>query len=361
MKKIYKLFRKDLADFKPYKTTPTITQISEEIGLPLKKIVKLDTGENPYLEKLQPKQILTKVPLYIYPDPLATNLSDALADYTKLDPNMIVCFNGSDEAIDVLIRLFIAVGDEVIICPPTFPMYDFYTRLAGGKVKNVLRNTDLTVNIPGIINNITSKTKIIFIDTPGNPTGIITPASQIEKLLKKDVIVVSDEAYFEYCGKSTQPLLNKYPNLIIVRTLSKWAGLAGLRVGYILANPQIVEKLVSIKSPYNVNSLSQIMATNVLKKSKQFLKSLKEMTDLRDEFITRLQSFPKLRVFPTQGAYILLQCSENIENLRVFLKSKGILLRSVNQPLIENSLRINICRKKEMEIVLKVLGEFFRE
>lgn len=359
MKQINKLFRKDLVDFKPYKTTPTITQISKEISLPLEKIVKLDTGENPYLEKLQPKGVLGKIPLYIYPDPLAKDLRTALAKYTKLDPNMIACFNGSDEAIDVLIRLFIAVGDEVIISPPTFPMYDFYTRLAGGKVKSVLRNKDLTLNIPGVINTITSKTKIIFVDTPGNPTGIITPASQIEKLLKKDVIVVSDEAYFEYCGSSAQSLLSKYPNLIIVRTLSKWAGLAGLRVGYILANPQIVEKLVSIKSPYNVNSLSQIMAINVLKKSKQFLKNLKEMTGLRDEFIARLQRFPKLKVFPTQGAYILLQSSKNIENLRLFLKSKGILLRSVNQPLIENSLRMNICKRREMEIVLIALEEFF--
>lgn len=361
MKNITQLFRQDLEDFKPYATALSMTQISRQIKLPLKKVIKLDAGENPYLENLQPKKTLQNVPFYMYPDSLSSELREALAKYTKINSSMIACFNGSDEALDFIVRLFITPKDEVIINSPTFPMYEFYTKLAGGKVKLVLRNTDFSINIANIINSITSQTKIIFIDTPGNPTGAITPISDIEKLLKKDLIVVVDEAYFEYCGQTAQSLLNKYSNLIIVRTLSKWAGLAGLRIGYILTDTKIVDKIQAIKSPYNVSSLSQAIAAEVLRNSKKFLKELQEMITLRGKFILKLEKFPKLKVFPTKGAYIVIQPKDNIKNLQLFLKSKGILVRFLNQPLIENSLRINICRKKEMEAVLKAFEEYYKE
>lgn len=360
-KNIKRLFRKDLEDFKPYKTGLSLRQVSQEVKLPIGKIVKLDSGENPYGEYLQPKNILKKISFYLYPDPLSTNLKEALAKYTNLDSNQIACFNGSDEALDFIIRLFINPQDEVVINPPTFPMYEFYTKLAGGKIKMVLRNPDLTINISSLVKSITSKTKLVFIDTPGNPTGAITPPSDIEKVLKKDLIVVVDEAYFEYCRQTAQPLLSKYPNLIIVRTLSKWAGLAGLRVGYILANQKIIDKLLAIKSPYNVTSLSQIMAIEVLKKPDKFLKELRSMIDLRDKFVSELKKFSQLKVFPSKGAYIVVQPKGNVKNLQMFLKSEGVLVRLVNQPLIENSLRINICRQKEMDAVLKVFKEYYRK
>lgn len=361
MKKVTQLFRKDLSDFKPYATGLSMMQISKEIRLSLQKIIKLDSGENPYLENMQSKEVLKTVPLYMYPDPLSTNLREALAKYTIEDFNMIACFNGSDEALDFIIRLFVSSKDEVITVPPTFPMYEFYTKLAGGKVKKVIRNLDLSINVSNILKSITSKTKMIFIDTPGNPTGNLTKISNIEKLLKTGVIVVSDEAYFEFCQETSQSLLKKYPNLIIVRTLSKWAGLAGLRIGYILSSPQIIEKLMAIKSPYNVTSLSQVMAIEVLKKSQKFLNGLKEMITIRDKFVLELARFPKLKVFPTQGAYIVVQPKENVKQLQSFLKSKGVFVRYVNQPLIENSLRINICRQKEMDAVLKVFKEYYKD
>lgn len=359
--KVTQLFRKDLEDFKPYSTASSLAQISKEIGLPMKKILKLDAGENPYLENLQPKNLLKETLLYLYPDPLSLDLRKALAKYTKIDSDMIACFDGSDEALDFIIRLFISQSDEVIIASPTFPMYEFYTKLAGGKVKMVLRNPDLTINILSILKSITSKTKIVFIDTPGNPTGAITPISEIETLLKTGIVVVSDEAYFEFCNQTAQSLLSRYPNLIIVRTLSKWAGLAGLRVGYILANQKIIEKLLAIKSPYNVTSLSQIMAIEILKKPNKFLKELKSMIALRAKFVSELKKFSNLKVFPTYGAYIVVQPKGKVQDLQTFLKSKGILVRLVNQPLIENSLRINICRQKEMDTVLKVFKEYYRK
>lgn len=360
MKKVTDLFRKDLTDFKPYITGLSMSQISREINLPMEKIIKLDSGENPYLEKMQSKEVFKSILLYMYPDPLSTQLREALAKYTKSTTDMIACFNGSDEALDFLVRLFVSPKDEVIITSPTFPMYEFYTKLAGGKIKMVLRNSDLSINISNILKAINNKTKIVFIDTPGNPTGSIIKISDTEKILKKGIIVVCDEAYFEFCGQTAQNLLTKYPNLIIVRTLSKWAGLAALRIGYVLANPQIIEKLLAIKSPYNVTSVSQNIAIEVLKNPNKFLKELKEMINLRDEFVKQLKQFPNLKVFPTQGAYIVVQPSKDVKKLQEFLKSKGILVRLVNQPIIENSLRINICRKKEIDIVIQAFKDYYK-
>ncbi len=359
MKNITQLFRKDLIDFKPYSTASSLAQISKEIKIPMEQILKLDAGENPYIEKMLSKEILKKTLFYLYPDPLSIELRKALSKYTKANTDMIACFNGSDEALDFIVRLFVSNQDEVITASPTFPMYEFYTKLSGGKIKMVLRNDDLSINVENILKAVNAKTKIIFIDTPGNPTGAITKISDIEKILKKGVVLVCDEAYFEFCGQTAQGLLNKYPNLIIVRTLSKWTGLAALRVGYVLADPRIIEKLLAIKSPYNVTSVSQNMSIEVLKNPNRFLKELKEMISLRDEFVKRLKQFPNLKVFPTQGAYIVVQPKKDVKKVQQFLKSKGILVRLVNQPLIENSLRINICRKKEMEAVIEAFKDYY--
>ena len=361
MKNITKLLRKDLGNFSPYEANPTLEQISQEIGIAGKDIIKLDTGENPYLEKLQSKKVLRYTSLYMYPDPLSLELRKAISDYTNISPTMIACGNGSDEIIDLVVRLFISPGDEMIILPPTFPMYSFYGSLTRATIKPVLRNSDLSISVPKIIKSITPKTKIIFIDTPGNPTGTITSSQEIETILKQNVIVVSDEAYFEYCGITAQPLLQKYPNLIIIRTLSKWAGLAGIRVGYLLADPKVIEKLLAIKAPYNVTALSQIVATAALKNSGRLLKELKKMTDLRNKFVTKLQKFSDLKVYPSQGAYIIIKPRNSAKKLQKFLKSKGILVKLINQPVIEQSPRINICREKEIKRVLESLSDFYKK
>lgn len=361
MKNISQLFRKDLEDFTPYKTNPTVEQISKQINIPVEKILKLDTGENPYSEAIQPKKFMEKILFYKYPDPICLDVRKAIAAYTKLNQSMVACGNGSDELLDLITRLFVSSGDEIIISPPTFPMYAFYTNLVGGRVIKIVRNADLSINTQRICKAINKKTKIIFVDSPGNPTGNVTPIEKFEKILQKNVIVVSDEVYFEYCGKTAQRLLKKYNNLIIVRSLSKWAGLAGLRIGYMLADPEIIEKILTIKSPYNVNVFAQVITTKVLKQSDKFLKELNKMTNLRDAFIEKLKKFTSLTVFPSQGAYIVLKPKNNKKALLEFLQTKGVFIKSINEPLLGKSFRMNICQEKEMEVIIQALTEFYKE
>lgn len=352
-----KLFRKELLAFTPYKSSSTLEQISREIGIPVEKIIKLDTGENPYMEKFQKKNLLKKLRLYVYPDPDALELRKRLGKYTGSVIENIICGNGSDELIDLIIKLFISPGDQIIINSPTFPMYEFYTKLSGGEVISISRSKDLNIDLSEIKKKITQKVKLIFVDTPGNPTGVITPIDQIEQLLKTGKIVVSDEAYFEYCNQTSLPLLKKYPNLIIARTLSKWAGLAGLRIGYLISSPQIIERVAAIKSPYNLSSASQLMGCQALDQSQAILRELAKVTSMREHFIKSINQIPGLKALPSAGAYILVWSAQAL-NLQQFLRKKGILVKLLNTSGLENYLRINICGKKEMDIVLQNLRSF---
>lgn len=357
--KITRFVRPDLKNLKPYSVSPTLEQISSEIKIPAKKIIKLDTGENPFMEKFRDKNLLTKIKLFPYPDPRCQSLRNKLATYTSYAPQWIMCGNGSDELIDLLIRAFVSSDENIIINPPTFPMYQFFGELSGVKVKKVLRTKDLNINIKELLKNISPKTKIIYIDSPGNPTGIVVSQSEIKKILNKKVLVVVDEAYFEYCQKTVLPLVKKYPNLVVLRTLSKWAGLAGLRIGYLIANPKIIKVLLLIKPPYNVNAAAQMMACSALQRKKKILTELKKITVLRSKFIKELSLFSVLKVYPSQGAYVLLKPKAEAMILSEFLRKNGVLVKLINQPRLKNCLRVNLGRQKEINRLISLLRGFY--
>ena len=197
------------------------------------RIVKLDGNENPYGCSPKVYQAIVSYPYYhIYPDPEQRELRNALEEYTGLRSQHIVCGSGSDELIDLVLRLFLKPGDEVINCSPTFGMYPFSTNVCGGKVVDVPRSGDFSLDMVGIKKAITVKTKVIFVASPNNPTGNTSTEQEIVKLVDTGKIVVVDEAYYEFSNVTMANLVPNYPNLIVLRTFSKWAGLAGLRIGY---------------------------------------------------------------------------------------------------------------------------------
>ncbi len=355
-----KYLRKDLKNFKGYTPSPTLWQISKESGVAVQKIMKLDTGENPFLEDLQNKDIVKKVDFYPYPDPFCLKLREKLSKYTGVDMDEIVCGNGSDELIDLIIRSFVERDEEIIINPPTFPMYEFYAKLSGVKFITVLRKADLSVDLQKILKSITKKTKLVIIDSPGNPTGNITEKKVFETILKKDVLVIADEAYFEYGKETVLELVKKYPNLIILRSLSKWAGLAGLRIGYAISNPEIINALSSLKPPYNINSLTQEFSCAFLDNAKQGLKRLDKLIQTRDEFIKKLSEFKEFKTYPSRGAYIVIKPNSTASDLKKYLAGKGVLIKLVDQPGLVNSLKISLPGQEQMKKILDLLKEFFR-
>ncbi|MBI2617481.1 histidinol-phosphate transaminase [Candidatus Gottesmanbacteria bacterium] len=356
---ITKLIRKNVQTFQTYKPSLTLEQISKEINIERENILKLDSGENPYVETLQDKALASGVNFYTYPDPLCIQLREELSDYVRIDKEWILCGNGSDELINLLTCAFVSKGEEIIICPPTFPMYEFYGKLSEAKIIPILRRSNFSLDIEKIQNSISIKTKIVFIDSPGNPSSVVVPQRDIEVLLEEDAIIVSDEAYFEYCGKSALPLLKKYSNLVILRTFSKWAGLAGLRIGYLIARPEVTDILLSIKSPYNVNSVAQKAAEYVLGNRKEFLQIVDRLVAVRKALIEKLQKFPQLSVFPSEGAYILFKPKKSAQHLQSFLKKNGILVKVVNQPLLENCIRINIMMDDDAQKLTMLLRRYY--
>jgi len=357
---IKKLIRPCLKQFKPYVPSSTVEQVSEEINIDANKIIKLDTGENPYLESMQDKECLKKIKLFLYPDPLSTKLRKKLSIYTGYNPDYIVCGNGSDELIDLIIRAFVNPKDEVIISPPTFPMYEFFTQLADGITIKILRSekNNFSINVENIVKAINKKTKLIFIDSPGNPTGVVVNNKEIISLLKQECVIVVDEAYFEYCGQSAIKLVKKYPNLIVLRTFSKWCGLASLRIGYAIANPAIINIINSIKPPYNINAAAQAMACSILDNRSKLQKKLSQVIKYRQELIERLNEVLNLMAYPSQGAYVLIKPKVSALKIQSFLKKKGIIVKVKKLPIIGECIRMNIGIQQEMEKVVTELSKY---
>lgn len=357
--RIKQFTRPKLNKFKAYQPSPTLEQISQNIGIPVDKISKLDAGENLWVKNLADKSSLTKLNLTSYPDPNCTQLKKRLSCYTGFGPSWLACGNGSDELIDLLIRAFVDKQKEIIINPPTFPMYEFFGQLCGIKIKQVSRKTNLKINCQEIVKNISKKTKLIFIDSPGNPSGTVVSESEVKKLLKKRVLVIVDEAYFEYCGQTVLPLVKKCPNLIVLRTFSKWAGLTGLRIGYMVANPKIIKIINTIKPPYNVNQAAQFMATEVLDNQNKFLAKLKKIVKLRKKSISQLSQFTQIKVFPSKSAYIVIQTQTKNQMIKDFLYKRGVLVKTVDQPGLKNCLRISLGLEKDINRFINLLKDFY--
>jgi|SRR3989344_1280432 len=315
------------------------------------QVINCIRGENPINEPFFPKEFIKNVDFFRYPDPLCQNLRKKLAKYTGYSSNNILCTNGSDEALTLLMLLLIAPGEEIILCPPTFFNYEPFAKLARAKVISILRNSNFSLDMDKILSTITQNTKLIIMDSPGNPCGALIPRKDIERLLRSGVDVIVDEAYFEYSQKTVIDLIRTYPNLIITRSFSKWAGLAGLRIGYVIAREDIINGLVRIKVPCNVNAVGQAVASYSLDHKDEFLKRLKKIIDLREQAVRRLRKLSGITVISSYTAFFIIKLNNvgNSKDLQKYLEQKNILVMSIDQPRLENSMRVNVGTEEALE------------
>ncbi len=284
-----------------------------------------------------------------------------LEGYTGVDAKHIVAGSASNQLIDLVLRLLISKGDEVINCVPTFGIYRFSTELCGGTLVEVPRGGNFAVNISAVKAAISGKTKIIFLANPNNPTGTITPQQDILELIDTGVPVLVDEAYYEFSGQTVVPLVGQYENLMALRTFSKWAGLAGLRVGYGLFPPRIADYLLRIKIPYNVNVAALVAVEESLKDADYLMGRVKAIIAERGRLFGELERLRWLKPFPSQANFIL--CSvlsgEAIE-LRQKLQDKGILVRYFDEPLLRNFIRFSVGKPRHTDALIKALQEIER-
>ncbi len=356
---IEKLIRQDLLSFGGYSAATSPETLDGKISVPVENIIKLDANENPYGCSPRVQKALAKFNQYhIYPDDGQERLRKMLAGYAGVDASRIVAGGGSNTLIDLLERLFVDKGDEVINCTPTFGIYSFSTKICGGKLVEIPRKADFSIDVAGIKAAITPRTKIIFIANPNNPSGTITSPNDIESLLTTRVPLVLDEAYYEFSRETAVPLLDKYDNLIILRTFSKWAGLAGLRVGYGLFPKAVADFLLRIKMPYNVNVAALVAVEESLKDKDYLMASVDKIIEERSRLFSALEKIQWLKVYPSRANYILCRVLKGeAKDLYNKLQAKGILVRYFDQAPIKDCVRISVGKPEHTDALIKVLKQ----
>jgi len=352
--------RKHVLDMPPYEPILPFEVLSDQLGRPPERIIKMDANENPYGMLPAIKNALASLPFaHIYPDPESRQLRPALASYHHLPVSNILVGAGADELIDLIMRLIISPGDALINCPPTFGMYAFDADLNGARVVDIPRNADFSLNITGIEQAVeVAHPKILFLAHPNNPDGSLTSSRDLLRLLELPLILVLDEAYVEFAlqGSSMIQHVLKHDNLIVLRTFSKWAGLAGLRVGYGVFPDWIMGHLWKIKQPYNVSVAASTAAITALQHIPDLEKIAQALKTERQRLFEQLQKVPWLRPYPSQANFILCHVLDrDASHLKANLAEQGILVRYFRKPDLDDHIRISVGLPAHNDAVVSAL------
>jgi histidinol-phosphate aminotransferase len=346
-----------------YQGVDSMEVMAEKAGIPPEKIIRLNGNENPYGPSPRVVEALGNFQHYnYYPDPEQRRLREALSDYLDVSCDQIVCGNGSDELIDLLLRMFLGPGENIIIPSPTFGMYAFSAEVAGGEATPVPRDENFEVDVEAVKLAISPQTKAIFFASPNNPTGNIATEAQIRGLLDAGILVVVDETYYEFCGHTVLSLLQEHPNLVVLRTFSKWAGLAGLRIGLGVMHPEIAQTVMSMKPPYNVNLAAEVALLASLEDRATLLERVQAIVKERDRMMGLLQEIPGVKPWPSRANFILCQLPEG-RGKEIFegLCQRGIFLRYFSTPQLQDCVRASVGLPHETDAVVEALEELVRE
>lgn len=354
-----RLVRQDLNDFPPYSMGHTPLA---DLG----KYIKLDLNENNFGPSPKALAALAALPHY-HRYVGQEELREAIARYIGVDVSHIVTSNGADEMIDLIQRLFLDRGDAIIDCPPSFEMYGFFARLNGARIISVPRKDDFSVDVDAIEKQWAvgreqgadaSNPKLIFLANPSNPDGGVLSRTDVERLLALPVMVVLDEAYAEFAGESYASRVPIQSNLIVLRTFSKWAGLAGLRVGYCIAPKVVAAKLLQCKPPENVNAAGNIAARASLDDLDYLLGNVRRIVAERERMSAELAKLGWIHPLPSRANFLLCRVvGRTGKEVRDALEARGILIRAFSAPRLRDYIRIAIGKPEENDAVLAALKE----
>ena len=297
-----------------------------------------------------------------YPDPLQLKVKERLSAIKGIASSNIFLGNGSDECIDLLIRAFCEPAvDNIVICPPTYGMYEVSANINDVPVKKVPLTPDFQLNLEALANAIDGNTKLIFLCSPNNPTGNSLHRDDVEALLNNYFgLVVIDEAYINFSKfNSFTRELPEYPNLVVMQTLSKAWGLAALRIGMAFASEQIIGILNKIKPPYNINQASQELALEALNNVQEVTDMIREIVNERFLLEKNLRELAVVRkIHPSDANFLLVEVTQPVSIYR-YLLTKGIVVRDRSRvELCEGCLRITVGTPHENKLLLAALGDF---
>jgi histidinol-phosphate aminotransferase len=318
--------------------------------------VLLDANENSFGSAVS----MDSISLNRYPDPYQRELRKALAALNEVAEDRVFVGVGSDEVIDLLVRIFCQPQrDSLILLEPTYGMYRVAASLQEVEIRSCLLTEDFQIDVESVKCAVSAATKLIFCCSPNNPTSNVLNAGDIVALCDFGPVVIVDEAYADFAQtESLGKQVASHPNLVVMRTLSKAWGLAGIRLGYCIADPLVVSYLMKVKLPYNINALTSLAALQALRKKDEVRQRAAAIIQERQWLSTNLAKLSCVeRVFPSDANFLLVRCRDASE-LYHNLASKGIIVRNrSSEPRLQNCLRITVGTRKENEMLLQALRE----
>lgn len=359
---VLRLVRPELLEMAGYEPIEPTELLAEELGVPAEQVIKLDGNESPYGPSPLALQALADFRHYhIYPDPEQRRVRRALAGYLGVGEEHIVAGAGSDELIDLLLRAVISPGDGVINCPPTFGMYALSTAVCGGRLVEVSRREDFSLDLPAV-EAAAGQAKLVFVASPNNPSGNLMAREELEALLATGLLVAVDEAYGEFAGESVVPLVPERENLAVLRTFSKWAGLAGLRAGYAVLPAPLAAVLMRIKPPYNLNVAAQAAGLASLEDRGRLMEGVRATVEERERLARMLAALGFVEVLPSRANFLLCRLERlDAREVRDRLARRGILVRYFSTPRLRSYLRITVGLPSQSEPLVRALREIGAE
>ena len=357
--------RSHLNSLPPYTPIEPFEVLSARIRRDPSQIVKLDANENPYGPLPVVREALANLAFpHIYPDPENRALRRSLAAFIGVPEDYLLAGSGADELIDLLMRVFLEPGDCILSCPPTFGMYSFDAELNAARCVEVPRNKDFSLDRNAIREAVNEyRPKLFFITSPNNPDGSLISPEVLDEMLSFDTLVVLDEAYIEFAGKNLGAGLSRIrevparQNLVVLRTFSKWAGLAGLRVGYGAFPDWLMPVLWKAKQPYNVNVAASVAAQVSLEHVDELSEVVERLVGERERLLTALQTIPCLKPYPTRSNFILCKViGRDASELKARLAHEhGIFIRYFDKPGLRDHIRISVGRSEDTDALINAL------
>jgi histidinol-phosphate aminotransferase len=358
---VSRFFKPYVREVDPYNPTGILRSLYKSRGY----FARMMGNESPFPPSPRVKEAINSIfsQLGWYPDSTYFELRDALSKYTGLQSINILTANGSTELIDLVSRAFIETGDEAILSIPTYSVYRMRLRVAGANIVDVPKlKPDFRYDVEGILGNVNPRTRIIVVVRPDNPVGNVIEENDMIKILDSGVVVLLDEAYYEFCGKTLMSLIEKYENLIILRTLSKAFSLAGLRVGYALTSSKIVKYLERARPAFMVSLLAEKASVAALGDLEYSRSNIKKIVEGREFLLQELSKIEGLRPYPSETNFILTKVENSrlpVGKIMMGLVNRGIIVRDYSdvKGLPGEYIRITVSTMEDNKRLIEGLHE----
>ncbi len=360
----------EILNLVPYKPGKPIGETQREYGLT--KVYKLASNENPIGPSPKAIAAMTEAlsSLHLYPDPACYDLTKELSKQWQIEPSWLTFGNGSNELIDLLIRIYCQPGDHILTTQAAFIAYQICAQAARVRTEHVPLKSNYQMDLKAISEKLKkSSCPLVFIPNPNNPTGTYVGQKEVEDFLsehgnREDVLIIFDEAYNEFVRASDYtsalPYVTKYSNVCVMRTFSKVYGLAGMRIGVLIARPEVNDLVNRVRNPFNVNTLAQVAALATLQ-DKEYLKRSSEVVWQGLDYFYEQLKLLKLDYVPSQANFVFFDLKQPAQKIYQKLLERGVIMRPVANYGFPNHMRLSVGLMSENQVAMASLSEALKE